>query len=76
VSGTIGTVGGKTTIQIHELQLNGVSYELTGAGGGMTMHAAGAGTVVEFDAGKVIETWVSSASTYSRRTDTPAPPKP
>jgi hypothetical protein len=31
---------------------------------------------VEFDAGKVIETWVSSASTYSRRADAQARPNP
>jgi len=76
VSGTISTVGGKATIQIRELHLNGVPYELTSAGGGMTVHAASAGTAVEFDAGKVIETWMSSASTYSRRADGQVLPNP
>jgi hypothetical protein len=76
VSGTISTVGGKTTIRIQEFQLSAASYELTNAGGGMTVHTASAGAAVEFDAGKVIETWVSSASTYSRRADAQASPNP
>lgn len=76
VSGTISTIGGKTTIRIQEFQLSTVSYELTNAGGGMTVHTASAGAAVEFDAGKVIETWVSSPSTYSRRADAQAGPNP
>jgi hypothetical protein len=76
VSGTISTVGAKTTIRIQEFQLSAASYDLTNAGGGMTVHTASAGAAVEFDAGKVIETWVSSASTYSRRADAQARPNP
>lgn len=76
VSGTISTVGGKVTIQIRGLQLNGVPYELTSAGGGMTVPTARADKIVEFDTGKIIETWVSAASTYSRHTDGQVSPKP
>jgi hypothetical protein len=76
VFGTISTVGGKTTIQIQELQLNGARYELASVGRGMTLPTANTNKMVDFDAGKVIETFVSSASTYSRRTDGQVSPKP
>jgi len=70
VSGTATVSDGKRSVQILEFRSAGSHYKLRSAGGEANLRVPGAGEVVEFEAGKVLEAWMASASTYD-----PAEPK-
>jgi hypothetical protein len=66
VSGTVTVRNGKRSVQILEFVSTGVHYRLRSASGEANLRLLGAGEAVEFDAGRVLETWMASASVYER----------
>ena len=66
VSGTMTVRNGKRSVQILEFLSPGTHYRLRSASGEANLRLLGAGEVVEFDAGRVLETWMASASTYEK----------
>ena len=52
-----------------------VHYRLRSASGEANLRLLGAGQAVEFDAGKVLETWMTSASTYEKLPAESSPPE-
>ena len=48
---------------------------LEAASGEANLRLLGAGQALEFDAGKVLETWMASASTYEKVPGEPRPPE-
>jgi hypothetical protein len=66
VSGTMTVRNGKRSVQILEFLSPGAHYRLRSASGEANLRLLGAGEVVEFDAGRVLETWMASASTYEK----------
>jgi len=66
VSGTMRVRNGKRSVQILEFLSPGAHYRLRSASGEANLRLLGAGEVVEFDAGRVLETWMASASTYEK----------
>lgn len=66
VSGTMTTKNGKRSVQILEFLFAGAHYKVRGADGEANLRLLGAGEVVEFDAGRVLETWMASATTYEK----------
>ncbi len=65
ISGVIGVRQGKTAVQIMELVSNGARYRLKGTGESASTRPE-MGTAVKFDAGKVLETWIVSASIFGK----------
>jgi hypothetical protein len=66
VSGTMTVKNGKKSIRILEFSTTGANYRLKGASGEADVRLLGAGQAVEFDAGRVVETWMASASAYEK----------
>ena len=64
VAGTMTVRNGKTSVQILEFLSPGGHYKLRSASGEADLRMLGAGEVVEFDSGRVLETWMASVSTY------------
>jgi hypothetical protein len=75
VSGTVTARDGKRSVQILEFLSAGAHYRLRGASGEANLRLLGAGQALEFDAGKVLETWMASASTYEKVPGEPRPPE-
>jgi hypothetical protein len=75
VSGTMTVRNGKRSVQILEFLSPGAHYRLRDANGKANLRLLGAGEVVEFDAGKVLEAWMESASTYEKLPDQPRLPE-
>ncbi len=67
VSGTMTVRNGKRSVQILEFRSAGTQYRLRGASGEANLRLLGAGEVVQFDAGRVLETWMSAVSTYEKQ---------
>ena len=67
VSGTMTARNGKRSVQILEFLWMGTRYRLRSASGEANLRLLGAGDVVEFDAGRVLETWMASVSTFERQ---------
>jgi hypothetical protein len=65
ISGILSVKQDKTKVQIMEFASNGAHYRLKGTGGDANT-GSGTGTAVKFDAGKVLETWMVSASTFGK----------
>jgi hypothetical protein len=57
---------GKRSVQILEFLSPGAHYRLRSLSGEANLRLLGAGEVVEFDAGRVLEAWMASASTYEK----------
>ena len=66
VAGTMTVRNGKKFVQILEFLSAGSHYKLGSASGDANLRVLGAGEAVEFDAGRVLETWMASVSTYER----------
>ena len=66
VSGTVIVRNGKRSVQILEFVSTGAHYRLRSASGEANLRLLGAGEAVEFDAGRVLETWMAAASVYER----------
>lgn len=75
VSGTMTLRNGKRSVQILEFLSPGAHYTLRSASGEVDLRLLGAGEVVEFDAGRVLETWMVSVSTYEKLPGEPRPPE-
>jgi hypothetical protein len=75
VSGTMTVRNGKRSVQILEFQSAGAHYRLRGASGEANLRLLGAGEVVQFDAGRVLETWMSVVSTYEKQLGESKPPE-
>jgi hypothetical protein len=73
VVGTMTVRNGKKLVQIMEFVSQGSLYRLVSASGDADLRVLGAGEAVEFDAGKVLETWMLSASKYERASAKPSP---
>ena len=67
VSGTMTVSNGKRSVQILEFLSAGAHYKLRGANGEANLRLLGEGEVVQFDAGRVLETWMSAVSTYEKQ---------
>ncbi len=65
ISGVVGVQQGKTAVQIMELVSNGARYRLKGTGESANTRPE-MGTAVKFDSGKVLETWIVSASIFGK----------
>jgi hypothetical protein len=74
VSGTTTIRNGKRSVQILEFLSTGAHYKLRRASGHADLRLLGAGEVVEFDTGKVLETWMTVASTYIKLPDEASTP--
>jgi len=66
VSGIATASGGKRSVRILEFRSAGARFRLQSAGGAANLRQPEAGEVVEFEAGKVLEAWIESASTYQK----------
>lgn len=66
VSGTIALRKGKKSVQLMGFLWSGTHYRLRSANGEASLRLLGAGEAVEFDAGRVLETWMASESTYEK----------
>ena len=75
VSGTMTVRNGKRSVQILEFLAAGAHYRLRGAAGEANLRLLGAGEAVEFDAGRVLETWMATASTYEKQSGESRPPE-
>ena len=75
VSGTMTVRNGKRSVQILEFLSAGAHYRLSGASGEASLRLLGAGEVVQFDAGRVLETWMAAVSTYEKQSGEPGPPE-
>jgi hypothetical protein len=75
VSGVMSVRNGKRSVQILEFLSTGAHYRLRGASGEANLRLLGAGQALEFDAGKVLETWMASVSTYEKVPGEPRPPE-
>ena len=75
VSGTMTVRNGKRSVQIREFLSAGAHYRLRSVGGEANLRLLGAGEVVEFDAGKVLETWMATESTYEKLPSESRPPE-
>jgi hypothetical protein len=75
VSGTMTVSNGKRSVQIREFLTVGARYRLRGASGEANLRLLGAGEVVQFDAGRVLETWMSVVSTYEKQPGESKPPE-
>jgi len=75
VYGTMTQTNGKRSVKILEFRSPEAHYTLRGASGEADLRLLGAGEVVEFDAGRVLETWMASGSTYENLPGAPAPPQ-
>ena len=75
VSGTMTVSNGKRSVQIREFLSAGARYRLRGASGEANLRLLGAGEVVQFDAGRVLETWMSVVSTYEKQLGESKPPE-
>jgi hypothetical protein len=64
----VGVRQGKTTVKITELVSNGARYRLKGTGESASA-PPGMGVAVKFNAGQVLETWISSASIFGKLPD-------
>lgn len=65
VSGTMTILtNGKRSVKILEFRSPEAHYTLRGAEGEANLRLLGAGEVVEFDAGRVLETWMAAGSDY------------
>jgi hypothetical protein len=75
VSGTMTVSNGKRSVQIREFLTVGARYRLRGATGEANLRLLGAGEVVQFDAGRVLETWMAVVSTYDKQFGESKPPE-
>ncbi len=75
VSGTMTVRNGKRSVQILEFLSPGAHYKLRSASGEADLRLLGAGAVVEFDAGRVLETWMASVSTHEKLPADSRPPE-
>jgi len=75
VSGTMTESNGKRSVQILEFLSAGAHYKLRGASGEANLRLLGAGEVVQFDAGRVLETWMAVVSTYEKQSGESKPPE-
>jgi len=66
VSGTLTIRNGKKVVKILEFASAGSHYRLRSASGEADLRVLGSGEAVDFDAGRVLETWMLSGSTYER----------
>jgi hypothetical protein len=63
------------SVQILEFVSAGTHYGLRSASGNANLRVLGAGEAVQFDAGRVLETWMASVSTYEKRYAESRPPQ-
>jgi hypothetical protein len=75
VSGIMTAKNGKRSVQILEFLSTGAHYRLRSASGEANLRLLGAGEALEFDAGRVLETWMASASMYEKLPGEPRPPE-
>ena len=75
VSGTMTESNGKRSVRILEFLSAGAHYKLRGASGEANLRLLGAGEVVQFDAGRVLETWMAVVSTYDKQFGESKPPE-
>jgi len=75
VFGHMTLTNGKRSVKILEFLSPEAHYTLRGASGVANLRLLGAGEVVEFDAGRVLETWMESGSTYERTPGESRPPE-
>ncbi|MGA2435743.1 MAG: hypothetical protein ABSG25_10705 [Bryobacteraceae bacterium] len=75
VLGTMTAKNGKKSVRILGFLSNGARYKLRSASGEANLRPLGAGEAVEFNAGKVVETWMASGSTYEKLSAEPKPPE-
>ena len=75
VAGAMTVKNGKRSVQIREFLSAGAQYRLRSSGGEANLRLLGAGEVVEFDAGKVLETWMATESTYEKLPAESRPPE-
>jgi len=75
VSGTMTVSNGKRSVQILEFLSAGARYRLRGASGEANLRLLGAGPVVQFDAGRVLETWMAVVCTYEKQAGESKPPE-
>jgi len=66
VAGTVTVRNGKRLVKILEFVSAGSHYRLGSASGDADLRVLGDGEAVEFDSGRVLETWMVSVSTYER----------
>jgi hypothetical protein len=66
VAGAMTVKNGKRSVQIREFLSARAHYRLRNSGGEANLRLLGASEVVEFDAGKVLETWMATESTYEK----------
>jgi RNA polymerase sigma-70 factor (ECF subfamily) len=75
VSGIMTVRNGKRSVQILELLSTGAHYRLRSTSGEAGLCLLGAGEALEFDAGRVLETWMASVSMYEKLPGEPRPPE-
>jgi hypothetical protein len=75
VAGAMTVKNGKRSVQIREFLSAGAHYRLRNSGGEANLRLLGAGEVVEIDAGKVLETWMATESTYEKLPAESRPPE-
>jgi hypothetical protein len=63
--GTKGT--DRISLKIIGLTIRGARYELKDGTGAIDAQGPGGGGALEFDAGRVLEMWMSSRSAYARK---------
>ena len=69
LAGSGSVKGGKVTVFVSSLLIRGSTYKVQGASGRLSEQIAGAGKAVQFESGKVMEMWLSSASVYEKVSD-------
>ena len=70
IDGAGKVTGGKTSLYIQGIVIDGAHYALKGASGAASAAGkSGGGVGVAFDAGQVQEMWLSGASVYERTAD-------
>ena len=67
---------GKTSLLVTELVIRRARYTLKGAAGATNARPPGTGGAVQFDAGRILEMWLASDSTYEKAADALGPPEP
>jgi len=70
VDGSGSVKDGKVTVFVESLLVRGSTYKVQGARGTPSEQVQGAGKAVQFESGKLMEMWFSSASVYEKLSDT------
>jgi len=69
VKGSGSDTQGQTPLFVTELQVQGGRYILSGKMGVKYAWSPGTGGIIQFNAGRVLEVWLASASTYEKVLD-------